>query len=155
MIGKEASVNRPKLSADARRSLEERLRKLEEERIPLLERKLAESRDPLIEVTLRDTTREVVVVRLALATATPLEDEPHDPTVIEFGDTVTVRPSGSAEAEQFTLAGELEARLDESWISVRSPLGSALLGSRTGESVDVETPGGIVSYEVLAITRLS
>jgi transcription elongation factor GreA len=75
--------------------------------------------------------------------------------VIEFGDTVTVRPSGSAEAEQFTLAGELEARLDESWIAVRSPLGSALLGSRTGESVDVETPGGIVSYEVLAITRLS
>jgi transcription elongation GreA/GreB family factor len=155
VIGKEASVNRPKLSADARRSLEERLRKLEEERIPLLERKLAESGDPLIEVTLRDTTREVVVVRLALATATRLEDEPHDPTVIEFGDTVTVRPSGSAEAEQFTLAGELEARLDESWISVRSPLGSALLGSRTGESVDVETPGGIVSYEVLAITRLS
>ena len=146
-------MERPKLSADARRSLEERLRTLEEERVPLLERELAESGDPSIEAALRDTTREVVVVRRALATATPLEDEPHDPTVIELGDTVTVRPSGSTERERFTLAGDLEARLDESWISVRSPLGSALLGSRRGEFVDVKAPGGTVTYEILAIAR--
>jgi transcription elongation GreA/GreB family factor len=128
---------------------------LEGERVPLLKRELAESGDPLIQAALRATTREVAVVRHALATATSLEEEPHDPTVIELGDTVTVRRSGSAERERFTLAGELEARLDESWISVQSPLGSALLGSRTGESVDSKTPGGVVTYEVLAITRLS
>jgi transcription elongation factor GreA len=148
-------VERPKLSENARRSLEERLRKLEEERIPLLERELAESGDPLIRTTLLATTREVDVVRRALATATPLEEEPHDPTVVELGDTVTVRRSGAADRERFTLVGELEARLDGSWISVKSPLGSALLGSRTGESVDAKTPGGPVSYEVLAIERLS
>ena len=128
---------------------------MEGERVPLLKRELAESGDPLIQAALRATTREVAVVRHALATATSLEEEPHDPTVIELGDTVTVRRSGSAERERFTLAGELEARLDESWISVQSPLGSALLGSRTGESVDSKTPGGVVTYEVLAITRLS
>ena len=148
-------MDRPKLSESARRSLEERLRKLEEERIPLLKRELAESGEPLIQVALRATTREVTFVRHALATATPLENEPYDPTVIELGDTVTVRRSGSAEWERFTLVGELEARLDEAWISVRSPLGSALLGSRTCESVEVETPGGVVTYEVLAIGRLS
>jgi transcription elongation factor GreA len=128
---------------------------LEEERVPLLEREVAESGDPLIQAALRATTREVAVVRYALATATSLEEEPHDPTVIELGDTVTVRQPASAQRERFTLVGELEARLDESWISVRSPLGSALLGSRTGESVDAKTPGGVVTYEVLAITRLS
>lgn len=148
-------MDRPKLSESARRSLEERLRRLEEERVPLLERELAESSDPLIEMALRAATREVTVVRQALATAISLEDEPHDPTVIELGDTVTVRRSGSAKRERFTLVGELEARLDESWISVRSPLGSALLGSRTGESVEAMTPGGLVTYEVLAIARLS
>jgi transcription elongation GreA/GreB family factor len=131
------------------------LRKLEEERIPLLKRELAESGDPLIQAALRATTREVAVVRHALATATSLEDEPHDPTVIELGDTVTVRRSGSVERERFTLVGELEARLDDTWISVRSPLGSALLGSRTGESVDAETPNGVVTYEVLGIARPS
>jgi transcription elongation GreA/GreB family factor len=128
---------------------------LEGERVPLLKRELAESGDPLIQAALRATTREVAVVRHALATATSLEEEPHDPTVIELGDTVTVRRSGSAQRERFTLVGELEARLDESWISVQSPLGSALLGSRTGESVDSKTPGGVVTYEVLAIIRLS
>jgi transcription elongation factor GreA len=135
--------------------LEERLRGLEEERIPLLERELAESGDPMIRTALLATTREVDVVRRALATATPLEGEPHDPTVVELGDTVTVRRSGSADRERFTLVGELEARLDGSWISVKSPVGSALLGSRTGESVDAKTPDGPVSYEVLAIERLS
>jgi transcription elongation factor GreA len=109
----------------------------------------------LIQAALRATAREIAVVSHALATATSLEDEPHDPTVIELGDTVTVRRSGSPEQERFTLVGELEARLDESWVSVRSPLGSALLGSRTGELVDVETPGGVATYEVLAIARLS
>jgi transcription elongation factor GreA len=148
-------VDGPKLSENARRSLEGRLRQLEEERVPLLERELAESGDPLIQAALRAATREVTVVRHALATATSLADEPHDPTVIELGDTVTVRRSGSGEHERFTLTGELEARLDESWISVRSPLGSALLGSRAGESVDAKTPGGVVTYEVLAIARLS
>jgi len=148
-------VERPKLSESARRSLEGRLRKLEEERVPLLERELVESDDQLIQVALRATTREIAVVRHALATATPLEDEPFDPAVIELGDTVTVRRSGSRERERFTLVGELEARLDETWISVGSPLGSALLGSRTGESVEAKTPGGVVTYEVLAIARLS
>lgn len=145
----------PKLSESARRSLEERLHELEVERIPRLERELAESGDPLIQTALRAMTREVAVVRRALASATPLEDEPHDPTLVELGDTVTVRRAGSAERERFTLVGELEARLDESWISVESPLGSALLGSRTGESVDTKTPDGLVTWEVLAIDRLS
>ena len=147
----EAVVNRPKLSEGARRSLKERLRKLEDEQIPLLERELAESGDPLIDTALRAMNREVAVVRHALANATPLEEEPHDPTVVELGDTVTVRRYGSAERERFTLMGELEARLDQSWMSVESPLGSALLGSRTGESVDVKTPDGLVTWEVLAI----
>lgn len=146
-------MDRPKLSEGARRSLKERLGKLENERIPLLERELAESGDPLIQAALGATNREVAVVRRALALATPLEDEPHDPTVVEFGDTVTVRRTGSAERERFTLVGELEARLDESWMSVESPLGSELLGSRTGESVDVKTPDGLVTWEVLAIDR--
>jgi transcription elongation factor GreA len=145
----------PKLSESARRSLEERLHELEVERIPRLERELAEFGDPLIETALRARIRELADVRRALATATPLEDEPHDPTVVELGDTVTVRRAGSSERERLTLVGELEARLDGSWISVKSPLGSALLGSRTGESVDAKTPEGPVSYEVLAIERLS
>jgi transcription elongation factor GreA len=146
-------MDTPKLSKNARRSLEERLRNLEEERVPRLERELADSGDPSVDAALRATIREVTTVRRALATATPLEEEPHDPTVVELGDTVTVRRVGSAERERFTLLGELEARLDASWISVTSPLGSALLRSSIGETVETNTPDGPVRYELLTIER--
>ena len=48
----------------------------------------------------------------------------HDPSLVELGDTVTVREEGSADLERFTIVGKLEARLDSTWISVESPLGS-------------------------------
>jgi transcription elongation GreA/GreB family factor len=49
--------------------------------------------------------------------------------------------------------GELEARLDESWVSVESPLGSALLGTHVGEAIELSLPGRRVRYEVVAIER--
>ncbi len=142
-----------RLSQAARRSLEERLRVLEEERIPRLEADLAGSADPVTEAALRAARDEVARVREALSSALPLEDLPDDPTLVELGDTVTIRAEGSPERERYTLVGDLEARLDESWISVESPLGSALLGRRAGEAVVVRAPGGEVRYEILGIRR--
>lgn len=143
----------PLLSEEARRSLEERLRVLEDERIPRLEHELELSRDASSAAALRATRNEAVQVRVALSSASALEDSPHDPTKVELGDTVTVRREGSSVRERFTLVGELEARLDEGWISIESPLGSAVLGARVGEAMVVSTPGGPVTHEVLAIDR--
>lgn len=64
---------------------------------------------------------------------------------------MTVREDGSNELEHFTVVGELEARLVLTWISVNSPPGTALLDSRPGQTVDVETPDGPMQYEVLRI----
>jgi transcription elongation factor GreA len=147
------STDRPKLSAEARRSLEDRLRNIERERVPRLEREFADSRDPLVLTALEQTKREAARLRDALANATPLEDEPHDPTIVELGDRVTILLEGSAERERFTLVGRLEARLDDSWISEEAPLGAALLGSSVGDLVTVEAPEGPRRYEVLAIQR--
>jgi transcription elongation factor GreA len=144
-------VERPRLSGEARRSLEERLRILEKERIPRLERELAASGDPSTFAALQATREESALVRQTLSAAVSLEELPHDPTVVELGDRVTVRRAGSSTQDRFTLVGELEARLDDSWVSVESPLGSALLGSRVGEAVEVSSPGGLASYEVLEI----
>jgi transcription elongation factor GreA len=147
--------DRPKLSAQTRRSLEDRLAELENQRIPRLEREFAATHDPLVEAALRNTREEAGRVREALATATPLEDEPHDPTIVELGDSVTIRREGSADRERFTLVGELEARMDESWISDRAPLGAALLGSSVGQLVIVQSPDGEQRFEVLSIERSS
>lgn len=148
----EIVVEGPKLSEEARRSLEERVRILEEERIPRLEEEVAASADPSSLAALRRTREEVNRLRDALSLATPLE-EPRDPNLVELGDTVTVRRAGSSSEERFTLVGELEARLDESWVSIESPLGSALLGSRVGDVMEISPPGGPVRYELLSIER--
>lgn len=105
--------------------------RLDEERIPHLESELAETGDPVIRATLRSTREEASRVRDALSSATALENEPHDPSLVELGDTVTVRENGSTDLERFTVVGKLEARLDSTWISVESPLGSALLPVRS------------------------
>lgn len=146
-------MEQSRLSAQARRSLEDRLRALDEERIPHLESELAETGDPVIRATLRSTREEASRPRDALSSATAMENEPHDPSLVELGDTVTVREDGSTDLERFTIVGKLEARLDSTWIPVESPLGSALLGSRPGQIVDVETPEGRTRYEVLRIER--
>lgn len=141
------------LSTSARRSLEERLAQLLEERIPRLENEFASSRDPLAETALLDARDEAARVRHALETAEPLEGEPHDPTIVELGDAVTVRREGQATKERFTIVGELEARMDDTWVSARAPLGAALLDSSVGQIVKVSAPEGEQRYEVLAIER--
>lgn len=149
----EVTVERPRLLEEARQSLKERLRLLEHERIPRLELEVADSGDPSIVAALQRTREEAARVRHALSVAIPLEEVPHDPTVVELGDTVTVRRAGAAARERFTFVGELEAKLDESWVSVESPLGSAFLGTHIGEAVEVSSPGGSIRYKVLGIER--
>jgi hypothetical protein len=87
-------MTEPKLSAAARSSLEERLRELEEERIPRLEEEATGSDDPATVATLADARAEAARLRTALARAGDLEDEPHDPSLVELGDTVLIAPVG-------------------------------------------------------------
>lgn len=52
----------------------------------------------------------------------------------------------------YTLVSEKEADLKQMKISVKSPIGSALLGKAVGDKVDVQTPGGVIPMEILDIT---
>ena len=47
--------------------------------------------------------------------------------------------------------GEQEADLERGLLNVRSPLARALTGKDEGDSVEVTTPGGEKSYEILSI----
>ena len=52
----------------------------------------------------------------------------------------------------YTLVAEEEADLKQAKISVKSPIGKGLLGKVKGDKVDIETPGGIMTFEVLEIS---
>ena len=70
---------------------------------------------------------------------------------IKFGARVTVVDEDTDEEKTFQLVGEQEADLERGLLNVRSPLARALIGKDEGDSVEVTTPGGLKSYEILSI----
>jgi transcription elongation factor GreA len=48
----------------------------------------------------------------------------------------------------YQIVSENEADLKEKKISVTSPIAAALLGKAVGDSVDVETPGGVLQFKI-------
>ena len=78
-----------------------------------------------------------------------------DPTrlsgAVKFGATVTLVDEDTEEERTYQIVGESEADIERGLLNIRSPLARALIGKDEGDSVDVRTPGGLKSYEVVAI----
>ncbi len=68
---------------------------------------------------------------------------------VQIGDKVTVKAQGKE--LNFEIVGSNEADPASYKISNESPIGGALIGSSVGDSVDVETPIGPVSYKIISI----
>jgi transcription elongation factor GreA len=70
---------------------------------------------------------------------------------IKFGATVTLEDEDSGEKVTYTIVGDTEANLRDRKISISSPIARALIGKAKGESVDVTTPKGTRTLEVLQV----
>lgn len=70
---------------------------------------------------------------------------------IKFGATVTLIDEDTEEQKTYQIVGETEADIEANRLNIRSPLARALIGKDEGDSVDVATPGGKRSYEILII----
>ena len=70
---------------------------------------------------------------------------------VKFGATVTVVDEDTDEETAYQIVGEFEADVKEGKISLTSPLARALIGKSVGDSVEVNTPGGGKSYEILKV----
>lgn len=70
---------------------------------------------------------------------------------IKFGATVDLIDEDTEEKRSYQIVGEAEADLERGLLNMRSPLARALIGKEEGDSVDVVTPGGQRSYEILAV----
>ncbi|HET6388198.1 transcription elongation factor GreA [Hyphomicrobium sp.] len=70
---------------------------------------------------------------------------------IKFGATVTLQDEDSGEEVTYTIVGDTEADLRARKISISSPIARALIGKSKGESVDVTTPKGTRTLEVLKV----
>lgn len=72
---------------------------------------------------------------------------------VSVGSKVTVKDLEYNEEMQYTIVGSAEADPYEGKISNESPVGSALLGGKIGDIVEVHVPDGLIKYEILEITR--
>ena len=72
-------------------------------------------------------------------------------STIKFGATVTLVDEDTDEKKVFQIVGESEADVKNGKVSITSPTGRALIGKKSGDSVEVNTPGGGKSYEVLNV----
>lgn len=70
---------------------------------------------------------------------------------VVLGRTVIVREVGTDFEEKYSIVGSLEADPANGRISNESPMGKALLGKKKGAKVNVETPGGEITFEIVRV----
>jgi transcription elongation factor GreA len=70
---------------------------------------------------------------------------------VMFGARVTLVDEESDEESTYQIVGEFEADVKKGKISVTSPIARAIIGKSVGDSVEVATPGGGKSYEILKV----
>ena len=71
---------------------------------------------------------------------------------IKFGATVELIDEDTEEEITYQIVGEFEADVKKGKISITSPIARALISKTVGDSVEVNTPGGGKSYEVIKVS---
>lgn len=72
-------------------------------------------------------------------------------STVKFGARVRVADEDTDEEQEFMIVGPYESDAEKGKISNTAPLAKALIGKTVGDSVEVTTPGGTKSYEILDI----
>ncbi|WP_372893379.1 transcription elongation factor GreA [Rhodosalinus sp.] len=70
---------------------------------------------------------------------------------VKFGATVTLVDEDTDEEKTWQIVGEYEADVEKGLLNIKSPIARALIGKEEGDSVEVRTPGGEKTYEILSV----
>ena len=73
---------------------------------------------------------------------------------VKFGATLTLVDEDTEEEKVYQIVGESEADVKSGKVSITSPIARALIGKKVGDTVEVNTPGGGKSYEVLKVAYI-
>ena len=101
----------------------------------------------------RDIEARIEEIEKILKNAEVVDEEEVDPDLINVGCKVKVLDIEYDEEVEFHIVGSTEADSLSGKISNESPLGTALIGSRVGDVIDVETANGFIQYQILKIER--
>ena len=87
-----------------------------------------------------------------LATARIVDESQLDDSEVHLLSNVTIKNKSTGKQMTYKLVSESEADLKSKKISIDSPMGKGLLGKKVGEVADIQTPRGVLHFEVVNIT---
>jgi len=70
---------------------------------------------------------------------------------VVFGSTVDLEEEASGAKVTYQIVGDDEADLKQGLISISSPIARSMIGKETGDVAEVHAPGGVKSYEIMAV----
>ena len=89
---------------------------------------------------------EAVISRIEVIDVKALKGD-----TVKFGATVSLLDEDTEEKITYQIVGEYEADIKVGQVSITAPIARALIGKKSGDSIEVKTPKGEKSYEVVAI----
>ncbi len=149
------------MTADGLQRLEDELRHLKQTERPAVIRAIAEAREhgDLSENAEYHAARErqsFIEGRLAeledkIARAEVIDVSKLSGKQVMFGATITLVDEDTDEKASYQIVGPDEADVKAKRLSITSPLARALIGKKVGDSVEVSTPSGSKSYEIVKV----
>ena len=149
------------MTAEGLKSLEEELRRLRGEERPAVIKAIEVAREhgDLSENAEYHAARDrqsFIEGRLAeledmISRADVIDPKTLSGKIVRFGATVKLADEDTDEESTYQIVGSHEADIESGRLSLTSPLARALIGKTVNDSVEVTTPGGSKSYEVLKV----
>ncbi len=91
----------------------------------------------------------IVELKGKIKNAVIIDDRHKNSEVATIGSTIEVK--NGEDTRRYTIVGTNDADPTKGYVSNESPIGRAFLGKRSGDSVEVETPGGKINYNLVSV----
>ena len=138
------------------------INELESVHRPEISRQIAEARDKgaLSENAEYDAAKEaqgllegkIAQLKAQVANARIIDESKISTDSVQILSKVTIRNTKTGAELTYTLVSDTEANLKEKKISVNTPIAKGLMGRKVGDVVEVQTPGGLLNFEILNIS---
>ena len=143
--------------------LKDQLEELKTVQRPSISQQIGEARDKgdLSENAEYDAAKEaqgilemkISKLQTVISNARLIDDSNIDNSKVYILSKVKIKNISNGMEIDYTLVAENEADLKAKKISVESPIGKGLLGKSEGDIADIVTPGGIMKFEIIKISR--
>mgnify|MGYP001823619294 CR=1 FL=1 len=155
-------MNKVPITVEGAEKLREELRKLKNEDRPRITKAIAEARahgdlkenaeyhaakeeQGLSEARVRDIEAKLSNAQVIDVTSMPASDK------VIFGVTVVLCDLDADAEVRYKIVGDDESDISAGMLSISAPIARAIIGKREGDEVDVMTPGGQKTYEIVEV----